>query len=69
MTKQNTHATDNATIGPAEVAALLGLKVSTLANWRWSGCGPPFLRLGRKIRYRPSDLADWLAQRVQRPGR
>ena len=43
-----------------EVAELLGLSVATLRAWRHRGKGPRFLRLGRSIRYLPSDLADFV---------
>jgi predicted DNA-binding transcriptional regulator AlpA len=46
----------------AEVAAWTGLARGTLRNWRCSGKkGPRFLRLGRSIRYRRGDVADWIA--------
>ena len=41
-----------------EVAELLGLSVATLRAWRHRGKGPRFLRLGRSVRYLPSDVAD-----------
>ncbi len=43
-----------------EVANLLGLSVATLRAWRHRGKGPRFLRLGRSVRYLPSDLADFV---------
>lgn len=43
-----------------EVAELLGLSVATLRAWRHRGRGPRFLRLGRSVRYLPSDLADFV---------
>jgi excisionase family DNA binding protein len=43
-----------------EVAELLGLSVATLRAWRHRGTGPRFLRLGRSVRYLPSDLADFV---------
>ena len=49
--------------GPlTEVAAAwrLGLKVATLRAWRHQGRGPAYVRLGRAIRYLPSDLDDFL---------
>jgi Helix-turn-helix domain len=46
-------------------ASLTGLAVATLAKLRCCGGGPAYLKLGRKVLYRPSDLADWLnARRV-----
>ena len=43
-----------------EVAELLGLSVATLRAWRHRGKGPRFLRLGRSVRYLPSDLDDFV---------
>jgi hypothetical protein len=44
-------------------AAILGLSPSTLSKLRCFGGGPPFLKLGRKVCYRPSDLVAWLSAR------
>lgn len=44
----------------AEAAVRLGLKVATLRAWRHRGVGPPFVRLGRAIRYLSSDLEAYL---------
>jgi predicted DNA-binding transcriptional regulator AlpA len=43
------------------VAALTGLDRHTLATWRCRRKGPPFLRLGRAVRYREADVRAWLA--------
>lgn len=44
-----------------EAAAVLGVKVSTLAKWRQLGKGPVYSdRLGRDPRYHPLDLDDFL---------
>ena len=39
----------------------------TRAHWRSDGLGPAFLRLGRHVYYRGSDLNAWLETRVVRP--
>jgi predicted DNA-binding transcriptional regulator AlpA len=39
-----------------EVANRLGLSVATLRAWRFRGKGPRYLRLGRSVRYLPSDI-------------
>ena len=51
---------------PAEVAARFGGRISvrTLANWRWSGTGPKFTRVGGRILYGIEELADWEAKRT-----
>ncbi len=43
-----------------EVAERLGLSVATLRAWRHRGKGPRFLRLGRAVRYLPSDVDDFV---------
>jgi predicted DNA-binding transcriptional regulator AlpA len=48
-------------------ADLLGLSPRTLQNWRVRGGGPLFIRISnRSIRYRPSDIQDWIQERVRR---
>jgi len=41
---------------PPKAALLLGIRSSTLANWRCAGKGPAYCRIGRRIAYRFSDL-------------
>jgi predicted DNA-binding transcriptional regulator AlpA len=52
-------------LGPGDVSALLGLPVATLANWRCAGKGPPFLRVGRHVRYRRQDVETWVDAQVR----
>jgi predicted DNA-binding transcriptional regulator AlpA len=42
-----------------EAAELLKLAPVTLEQWRWRGCGPPFVRFGRAVRYRVTDVRAW----------
>ena len=52
-----------------DVASVLGIPTSTLANWRYQGLGPRYLRIGRHVRYESADLEAWLqGQRVGHPG-
>jgi len=44
----------------SKVAALLGISRGALAVRRHRGQGPPHLRLGSSIRYRPADVRDWI---------
>jgi predicted DNA-binding transcriptional regulator AlpA len=48
------------------VAALLGLSPKTLESLRVTRPhdGPPFLRIGRAVRYSRSALNEWLAARM-----
>ena len=44
---------------------LLGLSPHTLCVWRLDGrYNLPYLKMGRKIKYRRSDLLAWLASRT-----
>ena len=46
-------------------AAALGVQANTLAVWRSSGrYGLPFIKAGRSVKYRVSDLAEFLARRT-----
>jgi predicted DNA-binding transcriptional regulator AlpA len=50
-----------------DVAAITGLSIETLAQWRSQRRGIPFLKLSRNVvRYQQGDLDDWLAQRIVR---
>lgn len=44
-----------------KVSALIGRARSTLQKDRVTGEGPPFVRVGRLVRYRQSDVESWLA--------
>jgi excisionase family DNA binding protein len=44
-----------------EAASHVGLSKQTMAKMRVYGGGPPFLKLGRRVLYDPTDLDRWLA--------
>ena len=46
---------------PVDVAALLGVPVSTLAVWRHRGYGPTFLKIGCLVRYQPAAVMQWFS--------
>jgi hypothetical protein len=48
-------------------AGRLGLKVATLRAWRLQGRGPTYVRLGRAVRYLPSDLDEFLQANRHQP--
>ena len=48
-----------------QAAEILQVSTRTLQSWRYRGEGPPYFRMGRLVRYRLSDLAEWLDD--QRP--
>jgi len=45
---------------PSWLAQRLGKSAKTLETWRRQGTGPAFVRVGRDIRYRESDVERWL---------
>ncbi len=47
-------------------ARFLRLSVRTLERHRVAGTGPRYARLGRLIRYRQSDLDEWVARSLRK---
>jgi hypothetical protein len=45
---------------PLEAAKLLKLSLSWLAKARMRGLGPPYMKVGRSIRYSESGLLQWM---------
>jgi predicted DNA-binding transcriptional regulator AlpA len=45
-----------------ELAAMLGVAVSTLQTWRSRREGPAFVRAGRSVLYRTAAVTEWLEQ-------
>jgi excisionase family DNA binding protein len=45
---------------PEEVAVVTGLSRETLAQWRSQKRGLPYLKIGRAVRYDPSDVQAYL---------
>lgn len=52
-------------VDTAEAARRLGLSLSTLEKYRFyrAADAPPYVRIGRAVRYRVSDLEAWAADR------
>lgn len=66
FTQEDNHETSatNELLSQRQVAVRLGVSARTVEGWRPRGVGPPFLRLSaRAVRYRSSDLEQWLDQR------
>ena len=53
-------ASNGGLLDPKAAAVFLGISPWTLAEWRVAGEGPRFIKLGRLVRYAPSDLQIWL---------
>lgn len=48
---------------PKEAARLLKVSISWLAKARMRGDGPPYIRIGRSIRYSEAALLQWMKSR------
>jgi predicted DNA-binding transcriptional regulator AlpA len=58
---------DKDLLNATEAAAFLTMGVQTLADWRSAGVGPRYIKVGRNVRYRRSDLLQWLEMRAVEP--
>lgn len=47
-----------------ELAAYLGVPVSTLYQWRYRREGPDGFRVGRHLRYRWSEVEAWIERQL-----
>ena len=52
---------------PPELADLLGIPEATLAQWRYRHVGPPYVKVGRHIRYRVEDIEAWVEAQTVTP--
>lgn len=50
---------------PQDLAAYLDVSLSTLYDWRWRGEGPNGFRVGKHIRYRRSDVEQWIQHQLR----
>lgn len=51
---------------PIELAKRWGMSPVTLANWRVSGEGPKFIKIGKKVLYSFSDIEAYEQQQTKR---
>lgn len=52
-----------ALLNESAVAKQLDCETKTLQAWRCRGGGPPFVRVGRLVRYAPDDVRAWIESR------
>ena len=50
---------------PTEASALLGVPEKTLAHWRTERTGPLAIHVGARVRYRLSDVEEWIEGRAE----
>ena len=48
-----------------ELGQYLGVPVATLYQWRHRREGPPGFRVGRHVRYRWSDVQEWIEHKLE----
>ena len=60
---------DLVTLTPYEAAGALGLEVKTLESWRHQGRELPFLKIGRRVGYRLSDVLAYRERHLYRSTR
>jgi excisionase family DNA binding protein len=64
MTEMNVGSpTGGKLLSTTEAAAYTGLSDQTLANYRSSGRGPAYFKVGRYARYDEHDLRAWMRSR------
>jgi hypothetical protein len=73
MVSQNSQ-NSSAPLKEGEAAAYIGMSVSYLRLSRMRGStkcrnAPPFIKIGKAIRYLPRDLDAWIESRRQFPGK
>jgi hypothetical protein len=50
-----------------EAATELGVKETTLDNWRWTGKGPAYISLPKAVRYDLAELRRFIAENTRQP--
>ncbi len=61
MTTAQNDNTPNTLLDEKRLCAELGISPVTATKWRRRADGPPFVKIGRLVRYRRADLNAWIA--------
>jgi hypothetical protein len=64
--RQFDEAPDGALFDQKIVAAKLDVSTALLEKLRWTGGGVPFVKLGRAVKYRKTDVLEFIESRVCR---
>lgn len=51
-------------VSPDRLADRWNITPTTLSQWRWSGRGPQYLKLGGRVMYRIQDIEEFEEQQV-----
>ncbi len=65
MTCEKTKQTATDFLNREQAAEFLNLKKSTLEAWAIRGGGPAFVKFGRAVRYRISDLENYIKNQTR----
>jgi len=52
-------------LSPRQLADYLNVPLSTLYAWRYHGDGPPGFRVGKHVRYRWTDVQEWVQDQLE----
>ena len=55
----------DALLNSQQAAELMGISEKTLANWRVSGAGPRFVKVGGRVAYRNFDLESFVSANLK----
>ena len=55
---------ENALLDEREASTYLKISPRTIQTWRLTGEGPAFVKIGRAVRYRRSDLDAYISTRI-----
>jgi DNA-binding transcriptional MerR regulator len=58
------HKLNDPLIKIEDAAEMLSISPNTLRHWRWEGTGPKVSKVGRLIRYRLSDLENFVCKDI-----
>lgn len=64
--KRRPRPRDGDLLTPPEAADFLKVSVKTLNNWRWTGAGPAFKKIGRSVLYDFEDIKSFVSARSRR---
>jgi hypothetical protein len=60
LINQYEEAPSSALFSQETIAAILDCSIATIERDRWIGNGIPFIKIGRMVRYRKTDIKIWL---------
>ena len=57
----------NGLLGLEEAAQFLDVQPATLYAWKYRQFGPPFVKVGRLLKYKLADLERWVDEQTRTP--